>query len=118
MALKFYGYTGCGTCRNAKKWLDARRIAYQEIPIRETPPTAAELKRMLKETGGDLRKLFNTSGGDYKAMNLKDSLPGMSENEAIDLLAAHGNLVKRPFVLGSGIALVGFKEEVWEDVLD
>ena len=117
MKLKFYGYSGCGTCRKAKQWLDARGVAYAELVIREQPPSEAELKRMLKAYDGEIRRLFNTSGGDYKAMNMKDKLPGMSDDEAIALLSEHGNLVKRPFVLGKGVALVGFKEADWEAVL-
>lgn len=116
MAIKIYTYKNCGTCRKAVQWLDARKIAYKEVPIRETPPSPAELKRMLKAVSGDIRKLFNTSGLDYKQLNLKEMLPGMSEKEALGLLATNGNLVKRPFVLCEGADTVGFKEETWESL--
>jgi len=115
--LKVYGYQKCSTCRDAQKWLDARGILYQTMAIRETPPTAAELKTLLDAMGGDLRKIFNTSGMDYRALGLKDRLPTMGEKEAIALLEGNGNLVKRPFVIGDGKALVGFKKEVWEKAL-
>lgn len=118
MSIKVYAYKNCGTCQKASKWLNARGIAFKEIPIRETPPTVAELKKMLKALDGDIRKLFNTSGTDYKALNMKEKLPAMSEAEAIALLASNGNLVKRPFVLGDGVATVGFKEETWAELLD
>lgn len=111
--MKLYAYKNCDTCRKAKKWLDARGIGYQEIPIREQPPSRQELRRMLKYTG-DVRKLFNTSGGDYKSLKLKDRLPNMSEAEAIELLATNGNLVKRPFVIGTDFGTVGFRESAWE----
>jgi arsenate reductase len=65
---------------------------------------------------GNIRKLFNTSGGDYKAMNLKDKLPGMSEKDALELLSKNGNLVKRPFVLGNGIGTVGFDDARWAEL--
>jgi arsenate reductase len=68
---------------------------------------------MLAAQGGQLRKLFNTSGGDYKALGLSAKLPALSEAEALDLLAGNGNLVKRPFALGDGVALVGFDEATW-----
>ena len=111
--MKVYAYKNCDTCRRAKKWLDARGIAYKEIPIREQPPTKAELRRMLGYAGS-VRKLFNTSGGDYKAMGLKDQLPSMTDAEAIDLLSSHGNLVKRPFVIGKEFGTVGFREAEWQ----
>jgi len=116
MALKLYTYKNCGTCKKAVKWLEANGIDYREVPIRETPPSPVELRRMLKAMDGNLRKLFNTSGGDYKELNLKDTLPGMSEKEALELLASNGNLVKRPFVLGKDTATVGFNEAAWADL--
>jgi len=112
--LRVYAYSGCSTCRNALKFLTEHKVAHEVLPIRETPPKAAELRKMLTHTGGEIRKLFNTSGLDYKAMGLKDRLPSLSENEAIDLLSKNGNLVKRPFVLGEDIGLVGFKPDEWK----
>ena len=38
-------------------------------------------------------------------------------DEAIDLLASHGKLVKRPFVLSEDTGLVGFKEDEWKKAL-
>ena len=116
MPLKIYTYKNCSTCRKATKFLDANGVTYTDIPIREKPPTKAELKKMLGCMDGEIRKLFNTSGGDYKALNMKDKLPGLSNKEAIELLSGNGNLVKRPFVLGNGIGTVGFKEDVWKDL--
>lgn len=117
MALKVYAYKNCGTCRKAAKWLDENGIVHQEIPIREQPPTTAELKRVLKAVDGNMRKLFNTSGQDYKALNMKEKLPTLNESEALELLSKNGNLVKRPVVIGPGVALVGFNEEEWAEAL-
>ncbi len=116
--MKVYLYTGCGTCRKAVKFLTARGIAHATVPIREQPPTKAELKRMLTHYGGVVRKLFNTSGQDYKRLNLKERLPQLTKDAAIDLLASNGNLVKRPFVLNKKDGVVGFKEEEWAKLID
>ncbi|RPJ33088.1 MAG: arsenate reductase family protein [Verrucomicrobiaceae bacterium] len=112
--LTVYVYQKCSTCRDALKWLDDHGVAHQTKAIRETPPSAAELKTALNLLGGDIRKLFNTSGMDYRALGMKDKLPAMSADEAIELLSQNGNLVKRPFVIGNGLALTGFKPEIWK----
>jgi arsenate reductase len=112
--IKIYTYAKCSTCRKAIKWLEAQGIAYEEHPIRDSPPKTSELRTMLKAYDGELKKLFNTSGGDYRELKLGPKLPMMSDQEAISLLAENGNLVKRPFVLGKEIALVGFSEPVWQ----
>jgi len=51
--LKVYVYQGCSTCRNALKWLRQNSIAFEEVPIREKPPTVDELDRAI-ETGENL----------------------------------------------------------------
>lgn len=72
---------------------------------------------MLGYQADELRKLFNTAGGDYRELNMNEKLPAMAVEEALELLASRGNLVKRPFLLGDGVGLVGFKEADWAQVL-
>lgn len=115
--MKLYTYRSCDTCRKAKRWLDARGIAYQEIAIRETPPSEAELRLVAASVGG-VRKLFNTSGLDYRAMKLKDRLPKLSDADAIALLASNGNLVKRPLAVGRDFGIVGFRETDWKALFE
>ena len=112
--LKVYAYSGCSTCRGALKFLKDRKVAHEVLPIRETPPSKAELKRMLAVYGGDMRRLFNTSGQDYRALGLGPKLDAMSVDEVLVLLSANGNLVRRPFVVAKEGGLVGFKPEEWE----
>lgn len=111
--LTIYTYANCETCRRAVKWLRAHDVAFVERPIRETPPSETELRRMLKALGGERRRLLNTSGRDYREQKLGEKLPALSEAALVALLAGNGNLVKRPFVLGDGVALTGFDEAAW-----
>ncbi|MGH7959553.1 MAG: arsenate reductase family protein [Opitutaceae bacterium] len=111
--LKIYTLSNCGTCRAATKWLRNRGVAFKEVAIRETPPTLPELRKMLSAHTGELRRLFNTSGQDYREQKLADKLPAISEDAALALLAGNGRLVKRPFLIGNGVALVGFNEKRW-----
>ncbi len=117
MALKVYIYDRCSTCRKALQFLGRHKIPCTKIPIRETPPTKAEIEQMLRIQGGNLRKLFNTSGRDYREQGLKDQLSGMTTAQAVQLLAGNGNLIKRPFALSKSIGLLGFKEKEWRESL-
>lgn len=114
--LTVYTLATCDTCRRALKWLKARGIAFEERAIRETPPTPAELAAMRQARGG-VKGMFNTSGRDYRAQGLGERLPDLGDDEALALLAANGNLVKRPFAIGDGVALVGFDEKAWDAAL-
>ena len=113
----FVCYPKCTTCQKAKAFLDARGIAYTLRDIKLENPTRQELAQWYECSGLPLKKFFNTSGLQYKALELKDKLPAMSEEEQLDLLAADGMLVKRPILVGDDFVLVGFKQDQWESVL-
>ncbi len=114
--LKFYEYSKCSTCRDAAAYLEKRGIPFERIAIRERPPSQAELEKMLELKGGEIRKIMNTSGLDYKALGLKDKIEGMSQSEVFKLLQKNGNLVKRPFLIGKSVGVVGFKKEEWDQI--
>ena len=69
-------------------------------------------------SGLPLKRFFNTSGLQYKALGLKDKLPGMSEDAQFALLATDGMLVKRPILVGENFALTCFKEAEWMERLE
>jgi arsenate reductase (glutaredoxin) len=114
MSLTFYWYPKCGTCRNAKKWLDAHQLSYKEIHIVENPPSKAELRDYYEKSNLELKKFFNTSGQKYRELGIKDKISTASEDELLDLLASDGMLIKRPLVTDGEKVTVGFKEEEFE----
>ena len=110
-------YAKCTTCQKAKKWLDAHGVSYEERPIKEQPPTPEELRKWVAQSGLPLKRFFNTSGQLYRQMELKDKLPGMSEEEQIALLSSDGMLVKRPLLESENGVFPGFREKEWQEIL-
>ena len=110
-------YPKCSTCKKALAWLEDKGIQVQVRDIKEERPTAEELRRWHQLSGLPLKRFFNTSGLQYKALGLKDKLPGMSEEEQIALLATDGMLVKRPLLVGDDFVLTGFREAEWAEKL-
>ena len=110
----FLCYTRCSTCKKARKWLDENGIEYTYREIKEENPTEKELRKWHKKSGLPLKRFFNTSGMQYKALNLKEKLPEMTEDEQFALLATDGLLVKRPLLITDKAVLVGFKESEYE----
>ncbi len=53
-----------------------------------------------------------------KSLALKDKLPTMSDEEQYALLATDGMLVKRPILITEKGITTGFKESVWDALLD
>lgn len=113
----FLEYPPCSTCKKAKSWLEANGISYEDRHIKENNPSYEELKVWYERSGLPLKKFFNTSGQQYRALELKEKLPFMSEEEQLRLLASDGMLVKRPMLVTESAVLVGFKTEQWENVL-
>lgn len=93
-------------------------IEYEARDITVVNPSRAELEKWLGMSGRDVKKAFNTSGLQYRALGLKDRLKEMSAEEALELLATDGMLVKRPVLVGDGFALFGFKEAEWIAALE
>ncbi|MDB4980795.1 MAG: arsenate reductase related protein [Myxococcales bacterium] len=112
MTITVYHYPNCSTCRKARKWLDARGVAYDAIDIVTAPPSTAQLQRALK-SGVPLKKLFNTSGQSYRDGGWGQKLAGVSEAQALAALAADGKLIKRPFIVTGERVLVGFDEGIY-----
>ena len=114
----FLCYPKCTTCQKAKKWLDDNGVQYTLKNIKEENPSAEELKKWHALSGKELKKFFNTSGLLYKSMELKNKLPGMTEEQMYELLATDGMLVKRPLLIADDFVLIGFKESEWAEKLN
>lgn len=118
MAVLFVEYPKCTTCKKAKKWLDEHGVEYVDRHIVEDNPTAAELAEWYERSGLPLRRFFNTSGMKYRELGIKAKLDaGMTDEEAYELLATDGMLVKRPLIVADNAVLTGLKEDAWAEAL-
>ena len=113
----FICYPKCSTCKKAQAWLKAQGLDCEVRDIQKDNPTLEELRQWHRQSGLPLKKFFNTSGQQYRALGLKDKLPGMSREEQLRLLSSDGMLVKRPLLIGRGVVLAGFRPEQWGQAL-
>lgn len=115
MALTFYWYPNCGTCKKAKKWLDEKQLDYEAVHIVDNPPSRSELEELYKKSSLELKKFFNTSGKKYRELGLKDKVKTATEDELLDILASDGMLLKRPIITDGEKVTVGFNEEKFNE---
>ena len=113
----FVCYPKCTTCQKARAWLDGHNVSYTLRDIKTENPTQEELRDWWQKSGLPLKRFFNTSGQLYKAMDLKEKLPTMSEEEQLALLATDGMLVKRPILVDGDRVRVGFREKEWAELI-
>lgn len=114
--LKFYHYAKCQTCVKAKKFLTGKQYALQEIDITTSPPSARELKELIKKSGKPYANFLNRSGVQYREKNMKEKVKQLSEDEIIKILSEDGRLIKRPIVTDGKKTTVGFNEEEFKKI--
>jgi arsenate reductase len=112
--LVFYGYAKCSTCVNAKKVLAKAGRQFKDIDVTTSPPSADELREMIKKSGRPYTDFLNRSGLQYRALNMKDKVKTLPEDAIITLLAADGRLIKRPIVTDGTRVTVGFSPEEFQ----
>ncbi|MBQ7784547.1 MAG: arsenate reductase family protein [Clostridia bacterium] len=117
MSITVLCYAKCTTCQKALKWLSEKQTSFTVRPIKEENPSEEELRLWHAASGLPLKRFFNTSGLAYKALNLKENLLSMSEDEQFALLASDGMLVKRPLLISEKGVFPGFKEAEWEKLI-
>ncbi|WP_047983702.1 arsenate reductase family protein [Ornithinibacillus californiensis] len=114
MALTFYWYPNCGTCKKAKKWFDEHNVSYNSIHIVEETPSKEEILELIEKSGLPAKKFFNTSGKKYRELNIKEKIQDATNEEMAEILAMDGMLIKRPIVTDGKAVTVGFKEEEYQ----
>ncbi len=117
MRLTLFQYSGCSTCRRARKLVEASYGVPELVDLKESPPDVQTLRALWQASGLPLRKFFNTSGQSYREGGWKDRISTISEEDALLALAADGMLVKRPLLRISrddgDVVFVGLREDQW-----
>lgn len=114
MQVEFIAYPGCSTCRKAEKYLKDHKITYHYRHINDETPTSEEITAWLTISHYPILKLLNTSGKVYQALQLKNRIKTMPEEEIITLLSSNGMLMKRPMLIYDKQMLTGFHEDHYD----
>ena len=94
--LTVYQKPTCSTCREAVKLLEARGRPYQAVNYYEQPFTKTQLKGLLKKAGLKTRDILRSKEDIYKQLKLAGSVH--TDEELIDLMLKHPDLIQRPLV--------------------
>ena len=114
--MEFIYYPKCSTCLKALKQLQAKEYQIVKRDIVNETPTKQELYNWILDYGQGIKPFFNTSGMVYRELALKDRLPDMSIEEAVELLSSNGMLIKRPLLIMENQIIIGYKKEIYEQL--
>ena len=109
--LQFIEYPKCSTCRKAKAELNQLGVDFEAIDIVQNTPSRDQLLDWIQNSDFELKSFFNTSGLKYRELGLKEKVPHLSVQEAADLLATDGMLIKRPLLVRDNqILQIGYRK--------
>ena len=105
--IKFLLKPSCTTCRKAKAFLEKRKV---ELDLRDLGKDRMSIEEIDQLIGKrDHRMFLNTRNELYRTRKMGQNPP--SRDEALKLMAAEPNLIRRPVVLRGSEMVLGYNEE-------
>ena len=109
--LQFIEYPKCSTCRKAKAELNQLGVDFEAVDIVQNTPSRDQLLDWIQNSDFEIKAFFNTSGLKYRELGLKEKVPHMTAQEAADILATDGMLIKRPLLVRDNRMLqIGYRK--------
>ncbi len=102
--ITIYQKPTCTTCRQAAQLLKDSGQPFTSINYYEQPFTKARLKELLKKAGLSPREALRTKEDLYKKLGLAKK--PLSDDQLIDLMIKHPDLIQRPLVEKGGKVLL------------
>jgi Spx/MgsR family transcriptional regulator len=106
--MKVYGIVNCNTVKAARAWLDRRRLAYDFVDFKKTPPTAALLERWCEAFGWET--VLNRRGTTWRMLSPAQQAKVKDQKSAIALMLEKPTVIKRPIIDDGAPRAIGFNE--------
>ena len=105
----------CTTCRQVYKALKEHGVDFEAVDYYTDPIPKTRLKELLRKMGIAARDLLRTKEDAYRTLKLADR--DLSDDEIVDLMVEHPDLIQRPIVERGGRAILARPAERLKDIL-
>jgi len=105
MTVTIYHNPRCSKSRQTLALLEERGLAPMVVEYLKTPPSADELKAILRKLGLKPQDIVRKCETCYKDIGLKSRT--VSDDELIALMAENPILIERPIVIAGNKAAIG-----------
>lgn len=95
----------CTKCREMNKFLVEQGVDFAKVNYYIDPLSEDQLRGLLKKMGIQPRELLRTGESVYRELNLGKS--ELSDDEIIELMVKHPDLIQRPIVERGNRAVLG-----------
>jgi len=106
----------CSKSRATLELLREQGIEPNIIEYLKTPPSQAELARILKMLGMEPRELMRSKEAEYREQDLDN--PGLKQKDLVRAMHDTPKLIERPIVVANGKAALGRPPEQVLEILD
>ena len=113
--VKIYHNPRCSKSRQTLALIQKKGIEPEVIEYLKTPPSAAELKRILELLDLNPRDLLRKNEAEYHEAGL--DIGELDDSAIIDAMISHPKLIERPIVVVDGKAAVGRPPENVEKII-
>jgi arsenate reductase (glutaredoxin) len=110
--IKFLHKPKCATCRKAKALLEKNKAELELRDLEKQRLSVAELDQLIGSR--DHRMFLNPRNELYRRRKMAKNPP--SRDEALKLMAADPNLIRRPVVLRGLDVVLGYDEQALERI--
>ena len=115
MKLTVYQKPTCTTCRQVHAALRDAGVDFEAVDYYTDPIPKAKLRELLRKMGMSPRELLRTKEEVYKTLRLDER--ELTDNEIIDLMVAHPDLIQRPIVEKGSRAILARPAERLREIL-
>ena len=105
MTVTIYHNPRCSKSRQTLALIEEQGVKPKIVKYLETPPSAAELKRVLKKLALKPRDILRMGEARYAELDLKDK--DLKDDALIALMVANPILIERPIVVSGDKAALG-----------
>lgn len=108
-----FGIPNCDTVKKARTYLDKKKIAYEFIDFKKTPPSTENIEAWAKSFG---ELPVNKKGLTYKKFSAE--YEKLSEKAKVEFMIKNSSMIKRPILQKDKKVLsFGFVEEDFKKAL-
>lgn len=115
MTIRILHNPRCSKSRATLALLKEQGIEPEVTLYLDDPPSASELRSILKKLGIGARQLLRKGEAEYRELGLGDK--SISEAKLIEAMTLHPRLIERPIVLANGKAAIGRPPESVLEIL-
>jgi len=115
MRIVIYQKPTCTTCRQVHKALQESGVDFAAVDYFTDPIAKPKLKELLRKMGMPARALLRTKEETYKKLKLAER--DLSDDEIVDLMVKHPELLQRPIVEKGARAILARPAERLKEIL-